>query len=861
MTASRLEPLALPPATTGRFLLLMATGVAASVQVYGWLVARLATVSEAPAQCVRAARTITGAVRPDDLIDWYAGCEVWASVREARFVGLMIAVFVAVTLVIYLAMPVWARRSLVPLQRYAGDPVLGATVARIEPLVGPRIRVYVAVAAGRGVDRAFGRIGRYAIVLNSSRLSEAARDPDDPGLLSVLRHELAHLRNRDIDLTYLTVAVWWGFLGAVVALPLAYVAFTAPAALAGLSWRLGVLLFLFWLQRASVLRVRELYADVGSGGGEDLVRTLRASPGRYAGSRVRGWFRLHPYTKVRIEVLHGTDRLFELAPGVAAAVGALIGLGFPPARYLAGLLLPDWTYLPGWICGLTFGSFAAAVLAGAVWRAALWAAAAPGRTVRMLPSALAFTTALTGGLLLTPDLPETTSFWRVARESPHIAVVVSLTLLALVWIFLRWTLFCAASHLPVAARPRRAYRFGVLQAALVFGVWLSVWFHVGELVPSVGFSATALLVVHISVLFDPLLAVSMLWVFWYPLATWRARDRVSVWRDPADDTPVPGVRTPLGLVHVAAAGILAAYGIVLFVFRHQLRIALEERLDDLTPSVSELLPMFLLVVLPALITTAAGLFGLGLVTGGRSGLERAVTAAGATALPVSTGVVVLSLLAVSLASPRARDLLELLVGLSLGGGSADIDRPARAALGLMVLLTFGLLLVVGLPSAALGSLVRSLRPAARSRRGPARPGWSAVVLLLPILLLGGTVAGSSASEWRVPDTLAVPESIDIGQVEQVLAEPWPIDLPLSDACTSMIGGAASSLDTMSTATASGGFDIVLTRAAAGARSAADPTLRSMGEGAVEALRREQLLRARRGVTAALRYCATALTLT
>ena len=860
MTASRLDPLALPPATTGRFLLLMATGVAASVQVYGWLVARLATVSAAPGQCVRLARTVTGSVRPDDLIDWYAGCEVWASVREARFVGLMIAVFVAVTLAIYLAMPVWARRSLVPLQSYAGDPALGPTVAVIEPLVGPRIRVYVSVAAGRGVDRAFGRIGRYAIVLNSSRLAAAARDPDDPALLSVLRHELAHLRNRDIDLTYLTVAVWWGFLGAVVALPLVYVAFTAPAALGGLAWRLGVLLFLFWLLRASVLRVRELYADVGSDGGEDLLRTLRASPGRYSGSRVRGWFRLHPYPKDRIDTLHGTDRLFEIAPGVAAAVGALIGLGYPPARYLAGLLLPDRTYLPGWICGLTLGSFAAAVMAGAMWRAALWAAAAPGRTVRVLPSALAFTAALMGGLLLTPDLPETPSFWRVAQATPRIAVVAGLTLLALVWIFLRWTLFCAAGRLPVAARPWRTYRFGVLQAALVFGVWLSVWFHAGDLLPAAGSSTKALLVVYVSVLFDPLLAVSTLWVFWYPQATWHPRDRVSVWRDRTDHSPVPGVRTPLGPVYVATAGILAAYAGVLFAFRGNLRPLLETRMDDLTPSASELLPIVLLLTLPALVASAAGLFALGLATGGRRRLERAVIAAGATALPVSAGVMVLWLLAISLASPRARSLLELLAGLSLGGGAAGGDRPAQAALGLMILVLFGLLLVIGLPAAAVGSLLRSLRPGAPSRPGPARPAWSAIALLLPMALLGGAVTWSGVREWRAPENLTSPDAIDVGRVEQVLAEPWPIDAPLPDACVSMVGGAASYLE-VSTATSSGGFDIVLTRAAAGARSAADPTLRSMGEAAVEALRREQLRRAQQGVTAALRYCATALAVT
>src|SRR5688572_53696 len=107
MSGPRLNPFALPPATAGRFLLLVATAVAASVQIYGWLVARLPTVSAAPARCVDTARQVVGTVPPDQLIDWYDRCEVWASVREARFVGLMIAVFAAVTVAIYFAMPWW----------------------------------------------------------------------------------------------------------------------------------------------------------------------------------------------------------------------------------------------------------------------------------------------------------------------------------------------------------------------------------------------------------------------------------------------------------------------------------------------------------------------------------------------------------------------------------------------------------------------------------------------------------------------------------------------------------------------------------------------------------------------------------
>jgi hypothetical protein len=863
MSGVRLNPFALPPATTGRFLLLIATAMAASVQVYGWLVARLPTVSAAPGRCVDTARQVAGTMPPDHLIDWYNRCEVWASVREARFVGLMIAVFVMVTLVIYVAMPWWTRRSLVPLRHPAIGPHLRVSVHTIEEFVasraGAHVRIYVSMASGRD-DRVFGRVGRYAIVLDVHRLVEAAADPSDPALRSVLLHEIAHLRNRDVDLTYLTIAVWWGFLAAVVALPVAYVAWQAPETLWSLSWRLGVLLVLFWLLRASVLRAREHYADVGADADDDLIRTLMVSPGPHDGSRVRGWFRLHPYTKDRVGTIRDTDRLFTLEPGVAAAVGVLTGLGYPPAAYFVTLLLPDRAYLPGWICGLTFGLFVAAVLAGATWRAALWAASAPGRTVRTFPSAVALTAALTGGLLLTPDLPRTGSFRRVAETTPVTALVAGVLLLGLTWVFLRWTLFCAACRLPVAGSPRLSYRFGVLQAAVVLGVWLAAWFRLCGMLLVTGTTGPTVIVAAVSALADPLLLISLPWVFWYPLATWQTRRAVDrrrrfpLWRDHDDHRPLHGRRTPLGAAHLAALGILVAYAVVLIPFYPRLRGLLEARMDDLTPSASEHLPVVALLVVPAVVLTGLGMLILGAVTGGRGGLERAGTAAGSSVLLVSAGAVVLMLMHVSLAAPRARTLVELLVGLTVSGE----DHAENAALGLMVLALFGLLLLAGLPLAGLGSLIRSIGAPPRRPRPPGRPAWMAAVLITPMLLVGSAVAWLGGAEWHVPDTVTVANSIDIGRVELVLAEPWPIDASLGEACGRMAYGVAGV--EFDDGTTSGGFDLLLARAAASARSAADVPLRTMGEGTIDALRRSQLRRAQLGVTAAMRYCATALTM-
>src|SRR5439155_2730113 len=97
-------------------------------------------------------------------------------------------------------------------------------------------------------------------------------------------------------------------------------------------------------------------------------------------------------------------------PGVAAATGALVGLAYPPAKFLADLLLPDRLYEPGWLCGLVFGLLVATVLAGAAWRAALWAAAGQDRSVRTMPAAAAFTGALLLALIASTQLPSLNSW-------------------------------------------------------------------------------------------------------------------------------------------------------------------------------------------------------------------------------------------------------------------------------------------------------------------------------------------------------------------------------------------------------------------------------------------------------------------
>ncbi len=869
----RLDPHALPPATAGRFLLLIATALAGSVQVYGWLIGRLGVVSDAPQRCVGGARGPGATLMPDALIDWYSRCEVWASLREAQIIGAMMLVFAVVTGAIWLATPRWIARGMTPLTELQDDECLGETAKRVIHIVEEhRFRrdpmLYADFASGPGTNRAFGRAGRYAIALDLALLRDAAARPDDPRLESVLRHELAHLRNRDIDLTYLTIAVWWGFLAAV-ALPFTLVAVRAPASLADFTWRIGIVLLLVWGVRAAVLRSREYYADVRS------VRTveqetglLRALGGATSPRRRRlGYLAYHPTARSRVDVIHTGERLFRLSPGVAAAAGALVGLAFPPAYHLAELILPDDVYEKGWACGFVFGVLTAAVLTGAVWRAAAWAAAAKSRSVSTLPSAAAFTVALLGGMMVTPRLSDDNNWLDMVRLQPARAAAMAILLLGGVQLYLRWSLLCARSWLAVAGRPRLAYRFGVAQSAVVIGIWLSAWYLV---VVTTGSLPTSWQVFGLSLAamgFDPLVVLSIPWMCLYPLATWqttamaRHASGYRWWRDGAvGRAGLHGFRTPLMAVNLTAATVLLLYGVGEVPLYPAIRQAVAQVAAQIAPTAHAYERIPVLLGLPAVIAAAVCGFALGVAVGGRDRTSRAVAGAGAAMLPASVGVLGLMLFHLTHASPIVRSMLTLLSGLSGIGGSPGDGRPRNAAIGVMTLAVLIMMCAAALPAAGLGSAVRVVltRRAPvlpEGRRQPGRPVWLTSVLVAPLLAVGAGLGYLSWIEWRAPRSIVVTQAVDQRQVENILSQPRPTNVPLTTACENMVRVA------LVTAAGSSGVTtlaVTITTLAAQAESSGDQVLQRMGEGTVDYLRQSEIDEASAGTAAALHYCGDSL---
>jgi hypothetical protein len=313
-------------------------------------------------------------------------------------------------------------------------------------------------------------------------------------LRAVLRHELAHIRNRDLVLSALVVVVPAVYL-AVVALPLLLTTALAydTDAVWPAGWRLAALLVVLLLVRASVFRAREHYADVRaasvSRGGQDsafLRDAFDAHPTRLPGSgSTRGLgtrvgalltpFRVHPDPRRREAVVARPDALLRPSTVEALATGVVAGVAFPYLRLVAALLVQEAS-LAALFAGTGVGALVATVVGTSMWRAAQ-AALVRGEGP---PWGVRPALALAAGLLLGDVLaPLSVTTWpSLVLGRPGAALVGAAVLALGLVVLLRWIAVSATVWLTVATtRPRVALSVGLGLAALNYGLVQVVWGH------------------------------------------------------------------------------------------------------------------------------------------------------------------------------------------------------------------------------------------------------------------------------------------------------------------------------------------------------------------------------------------------
>lgn len=302
-------------------------------------------------------------------------------------------VLLALAALIFFCLPWWkARRRAVPLQAVDGDGEIRraledlASVAALPRL--PRVVVEPAATASTGA-LVFGRNRRPVMCLHGGLIARRLSDPE--GFRTVVLHEFAHIHNRDLTVTYTTVALWRVFL--VSTLPpfltwtaAVFVHASRETGLGPAQWTIAsrglavvlLLAVLVHLSRADVLRSREVYADrTAARWGADFrdrqvteVTNPPRSRTRRAAASFAQLFRTHPSWTVRREALSDPVLLFRLSAFpmfLTGSAAALINHHLTSAfqQYLRASTL----------CTAQISTLAAAALVATVTGVPLWRSA------------------------------------------------------------------------------------------------------------------------------------------------------------------------------------------------------------------------------------------------------------------------------------------------------------------------------------------------------------------------------------------------------------------------------------------------------------------------------------------------------
>jgi Zn-dependent protease with chaperone function len=373
--STRGSPFALPASTSFRFALLIAAVVTSSSMVYEALYGATPR-GPAVASLIRTCLARALAPHPRGLSAYASalgqarGCRAGAERVEGLWVLLGIGVLCALAVAIYCAQPWWYRRRMQLSPLTSEDaPQLMERLEQLRERARTGSVVWLLQPFNAQLSAfAFGRFRRRFVAVSGGAAVAAIRQP--AAFDAVVLHELAHIRNRDINQTYLAIAIWRAF--AVTALlPMIWLlAFSlGPEAPPRLLWRAAVLALIVYSLRNSILRSREFDADARVLEIEPdaaLGAVLASQPPR-RGRRMwhLGW--LHPSGQDRAAALQDPVPLYRCGFWDGLTMGLVAAIGAEAAQQLVYLLFtarPIGSLIPAAI----FALFSGAALTVAMWR-------------------------------------------------------------------------------------------------------------------------------------------------------------------------------------------------------------------------------------------------------------------------------------------------------------------------------------------------------------------------------------------------------------------------------------------------------------------------------------------------------------
>ncbi|TDB81052.1 hypothetical protein E1182_06535 [Micromonospora sp. KC721] len=316
--------------------------------------------------------------------------------QQAKWVGLGLLAQLVLAGMLYALHPWWLgrRRRLTRLASAGNADVLAELdgLARQAGLPRPPLWLLAPYAGTHG-GQAFGLPRRRRVCLDVGLLLRY--DTDRAGFRAVIRHELGHLHNRDVDRTYLTIAIWWSFVASLVA-PLIALSLNPdvlrrpqqwswsgdPASSRELLHRLVALLFLtavVYLARNAILRSRELHADVVAAGWEStdgaLRRVVRSLPWPPQVSRFpvpRRWrgygahLGTHPDPRRRVAAMDDPDRLARTSGWELAGLGLVTALVLNNISLFVGNLMGRYLVIGLVLLALPAGALLVGALVSAL---------------------------------------------------------------------------------------------------------------------------------------------------------------------------------------------------------------------------------------------------------------------------------------------------------------------------------------------------------------------------------------------------------------------------------------------------------------------------------------------------------------
>ncbi|MFC1406041.1 MULTISPECIES: M48 family metalloprotease [Streptacidiphilus] len=414
-------------------------------------------------------------------VDRYAPYPPWWQILAGP------AVVTAVAALTMAALPLWKQRAAhcVRLDRI---PAGAEVAARVQELAAGRVtqvpRLFVVPGAATRSAAVFGTNGSPRLVLDGGLVASHATDPKT--FDAVVLHELAHVANRDLTVTYGTVALWRTFIVVVIAPYLVWLGWERSLGIAGGHDRTPTSLIvralalpavttaMMYFARADVLRSRELYADLTAHRWKAplehvwaaMPATVEHPRGPWSVTALLDRLRTHPRWEIRRDALDDPAPLFAVSAMLMFLTGVM--------AMLMGFDLSDYTsahpaVLTGWLSeGIAAvpAAVATAATTATLWRATIRAAALGRRSPTGLRAGAWLGLGLIAGSLLSGQT--TGDLWLPRR------MWVLVLVLAAAVAFTCWT--CQCARLATASWPGRTLRLPLALCLTVGWLLLAAWF-------------------------------------------------------------------------------------------------------------------------------------------------------------------------------------------------------------------------------------------------------------------------------------------------------------------------------------------------------------------------------------------------